>query len=720
MQSAHDRGTQVPVKLRTAIIFGSLLLTTPSCEDKPAASGATKSSAAPSASAAGLPPVPDHAPTVSFKAVTETVGDHQVLRYKVPGFDTLTPKQKELAYYLYKAAISGRDITYDQNFAFNLLVRRSMEAVLQSYAAKDSDEYKAALTFTKEIWINNGIHHNSSSAKLEPGFDKAALAKLIQGADAKLLPLDPWPGTEEKLSAETLTDKLATILFDEKQYATRVSRKAGADLIKASANNFYGEVSQKEVEGFYKKLKNPKDARPISYGLNSKLTKEDGKLVEKTWKVGGMYSAAIEKMVHWLEKAVAVAENDKQRTALELLVKYYKSGDLKDFDDYSVAWVKDTESRIDVVNGFIETYGDPLGYRATYESVVSLKDMVRSKRIATIGDAAQWFEDSSPIAPEHKKKKVVGISAKVITVIVESGDAAPTTPIGINLPNADWIRKEAGSKSVFLGNIVDAYDEAAKDSGVLNEFAFSPEEIQLAKEHGTEGQNLKVDMHEVIGHASGQLEDGVSGEALKNYGSALEEARADLVGLYYVMDKKLMDLGVMKSMEVGKAAYDSYVRGGLLVQLARIKKGASIEQSHMRNRAMICWWAYEKGKAKNVIEKVEKDGKTYFVIRDYDALRALWGELLKEVQRIKSKGDLVAGKKLIEDYGVKVDEKLHAEVLERYGKLPAKPFSGFIQPKLVASEKDGQVTGVKLEYPDDFAKQMLEYAKEYSYLPTYN
>lgn len=708
------------MKLQTTILFGSLILTTLSCEDKPAAGGATANSAAPSASAAGLPPVPDEAPEVSFKAVAETVGDHQVLRYKVPGFDTLAPKQKELAYYLYKAAISGRDITYDQNFAFNLLVRRSMEAVLQSYAAKDSDEYKAALVYTKQVWLNNGIHHDYSSAKIEPGFDKDALAKLIQGADAKLLPLDPWPGSEDKLTPETLTEKLTTILFDEKQYATRVSRKAGADVVKASANNFYGEVSQKEVEGFYKKLKDPKDTRPISHGLNSKLVKEDGKLVEKVWKVGGMYSPAIEKMVHWLEKAVGVAENDRQRAALELLVKYYKSGDLKDFDDYSVAWVKDTESRIDVVNGFIETYGDPLGYRATYESVVSLKDMVRSKRIATIGDAAQWFEDNSPIAPEHKKKKVVGISAKVITVIVESGDAAPTTPIGINLPNADWIRKEAGSKSVFLGNIVDAYDEASKDSGVLNEFAFSPEEIKLAKEHGTEGQNLKVDMHEVIGHASGQLEEGVSGEALKNYGSALEEARADLVGLYYVMDKKLMDLGVMKSMDVGKAAYDSYVRNGLLVQLARIKKGASIEQSHMRNRAMICWWAYEKGKEKNVIEKVEKDGKTYFVIRDYEALRALWGELLKEVQRIKSKGDLPAGKKLIEDYGVKVDEKLHAEVLERYGKLPAKPFSGFIQPKLVATEKDGQITGVKLEYPDDFATQMLEYAKDYSYLPTYN
>ena len=706
------------MKLRNYLV-PTLFLSLAACEDKPATNNPAAGSAAPSASAASLPPVPD-APAAPFKVVAETVADHQVLRYQVPGFDTLAPKQKELAYYLYKAAISGRDITYDQNFAFNLVIRRSLEAILQSYKQKDSEEYKAALAFAKQVWVHNGIHHGYSSAKIDPGFDKEALAKLIKGADAKLLPLDPWPGSEDKLTPDTLSEKLAGILFDEKKYAIRVNRKAGADVIKTSANNFYGDVSQKEVEAFYKKLKDPKDPRPVSHGLNSKLVKEDGKLTEKVWKVGGMYSAAIEKMVHWLEKAVGVAENDKQKTALELLIKYYKSGDLKDFDDYSVAWVKDTESRIDVVHGFIETYGDPLGYRATYESVLSLKDMVRSKRIATIGGEAQWFEDNSPIADEHKKKKVVGISAKVITIIVESGDAAPTTPIGINLPNADWIRKEAGSKSVFLGNIVDAYNEASKDSGVLNEFASSPEEIKRAKEHGNEGMNLKVDMHEVIGHASGQLEEGVAGDALKNYSAALEEARADLVGLYYVMDKKLMELGVMKSMDVGKAAYDSYVRNGLLVQLARVKLGSNIEQSHMRNRALVCWWAYEKGKDKKVIEKVEKDGKTYFVIRDYEALRKLWGELLKEIQRIKSQGDLAAGKKLIETYGVKVDRKLHEEVLDRYGKLPAKPFSAFIQPKLVATEKDGVITGVKVEYPEDFATQQLEYSKEYSHLPTFN
>ncbi len=706
------------MKLRNYLV-ATVLLSLAACEDKPTTNPTTAGSAAPSASAASMPPLPDP-PAAPFKVVVETVADHQVLRYQVPGFDTLAPKQKELAYYLYKAAISGRDITYDQNFAFNLVVRRTLEAILQSYKAKDSEEYKAALAFAKQVWVHNGIHHGYSSAKIDPGFDKEALAKLIKGADAKLLPLDPWPGSEEKLAPDTLSEKLADILFDDKKYAVRVNRKAGVDVIKASANNFYGNVSQKEVEGFYKKLKDPKDTRPISHGLNSKLVKADGKLTEKVWKVGGMYSAAIEKMVHWLEKAVSVAENDKQKTALELLIKYYKSGDLKDFDDYSVAWVKDTESRIDVVHGFIETYGDPLGYRATYEAVLSLKDMVRSKRIATIGGSAQWFEDNSPIADEHKKKKVVGISAKVITIIVESGDAAPTTPIGINLPNADWIRKEAGSKSVFLGNIVDAYNEASKDSGVLDEFASSPEEIKRAKEHGNEGMNLKVDMHEVIGHASGQLEEGVAGDALKNYSAALEETRADLVGLYYVMDKKLMELGVMKSMDVGKAAYDSYVRNGLLVQLARVKLGSNIEQSHMRNRALVCWWAYEKGKDKKIIEKLEKDGKTYFVIRDYDALRELWGELLKEVQRIKSQGDLAAGKKLIETYGVKVDRKLHEEVLERYGKLPAKPFSAFIQPKLVATEKDGAITAVKVEYPEAFATQQLEYSKEYSHLPTFN
>ncbi|MEZ4221075.1 MAG: hypothetical protein R3B13_09100 [Polyangiaceae bacterium] len=696
-----------------------LLISLIACDEKvdPTATGASAS--APAASTASLPPVPD-APSEPFRALAETVADHQVLRYQVPGFDELSAKQKELAYYLYQAALAGRDITYDQNCAYNLVVRRTLDAIVQSYPDKASEEYRAALAYAKQVWIHNGIHHSYSSAKIEPGFDKAALEKLVKGADAKLLPLDPWPGSTDKPDAAALTEKLAEVLFDKEKLPVRVNRKAGVDLLKTSANNFYEGVTQKEAEAHYAKLKDPKDLKPISWGLNSKLVKEDGKLVERTWKVGGMYGAALEKIVSWLEKAVTVAENDKQKTALELLIKYYKSGDLKDFDDYSVAWVKDTDSRLDVVNGFIESYGDPLGYRATFESVVSLKDMVRSKRIGTIAGAAQWFEDNSPIAKEHKKEKVVGISAKVITVIVESGDAAPTTPVGINLPNADWIRKDAGSKSVFLGNVMDAYDEASKNSGVLDEFAASPEEIKLAKEHGTEGSNLKVDMHEVIGHASGQLEAGVSSEALKNYGSALEEARADLVALYYVMDKKLVELGVMKSLDVGKAGYDSYVRNGLLVQLARVKLGSNIEQSHMRNRAMICWWAYEKGKDKNVIEKLEKDGKTYFVIKDYDALRALWGELLKEIQRIKSQGDFAAGKKLIETYGVKVDRKLHEEVLERYSKLPARPFGAFIQPKLVATETDGKVSNVTVSYPKDFSAQMLEYGREHSFLPTFN
>jgi dipeptidyl-peptidase-3 len=492
--------------------------------------------------------------------------------------------------------------------------------------------------------------------------------------------------------------------------------------VTSSAINFYEGVTQQEAADFYAAAAKGDGDTPVSHGLNSKLIKRDGELVEQRWKVGGMYGAAIEKMVFWLEKAAGVAENDEQRAALSALVEFYKTGELARWDEYNIAWVADTNSRIDVVNGFIEVYNDPLGYKATFESVVSIKDLASSARISTIGANAQWFEDHSPLLEQHKKKQVTGISAKVITVVVESGDTAPTTPIGINLPNANWIRQKHGSKSVNLGNIVLAYDESRKSSGVLGEFSHSEEVAARGREHGSLASKLKVDMHEVIGHASGVLEPGVKTpkETLKSYASALEEGRADLVALYYVLDPKLVELGLMPSLEVGKAGYDGYIRNGLLVQLARLELGADIEESHMRNRQLVAKWAFEHGEDEKVIERITRDGKTYFAIRDYEKLRALFGQLLRELQRIKSTGDYEAGKALIETYGVKVDPALHREVLERYKRLGIAPYSGFIQPRLVPVMEGEAIVDVKIEYPDDFAAQQLELSEKYSPLPDYN
>jgi dipeptidyl-peptidase-3 len=659
----------------------------------------------------------------AFKVLAESFGDISILRYRVPGFEELPLNLKKLAFHMSEAALAGRDIIYDQKYKYNLAVRRTLEAVVTSYKGDKKDpEYAKLVEYTKLVWVARGVHHDYSSQKYVPGFGKESFAKFVKGADPKRLPLEQGPDASKKRDVEGLIAFLTPILFDPKVAPMRVDRSRGVDVIQASSNNFYEGVTQQEVEDFYKAKIDKKDERPVSWGLNSKLVKVDGKLVEQPWKIGGMYSAAIEKIIFHLDKALALAENDKQKAALSKLIAYYKSGELKDFDDYNVAWVADTDSRMDLINGFIETYGDALGYRATWESVVQMRDLVRTKRIATIGKAAQWFEDNSPIDKKHKKDKVVGISAKVVTVVMEGGDTSPTTPIGINLPNSNWIRKEHGSKSVFLGNIVDAYQEVKKDSGVLEEFTLSKEAVARAKAHGAQGYALKVDMHEVIGHASGQLEPGVgtTKETLKTYASALEEARADLVALYFVMDSKLIELGVMKSLDVGKAAYDGYIRGGLMVQLARIKPGDEIVQSHMRNRQMVCAWAYERGKKDNVIERVEKDGNIYFVIHDYDKLRTIWGELLKEVQRIKSRGDFEAGKKLIEDYGVKVDKTVHDNVLTRYKKLGVKPYSAFIQPKLVPVMKDGKISDVEVTYPADFMAQMLEYSAKYSHLPTYN
>jgi dipeptidyl-peptidase-3 len=653
----------------------------------------------------------------NFKYFSEQFADLRIQRYQVPGFEELSLQQKQLAYYLYQAALSGRDMIYDQNYKHNLYIRRTLEAIVKTYTGdRKNPEFEKFMTYTKRVWFSNGIHHHYANKKFLPEFSKEYFAELIGGSDEYELPMQNMERPDD------LINKLISLMFDPKVDAMKVNQNPKFDLVKSSAVNFYEGVTQKEVEEFYKKIVDPNDPTPISYGLNSKLVRLKGEIIERHWKANSIYAAAIQKIVAWLQKAVAVAENDQQKKALELLIEYYETGDLKKWDEYNIAWVKDTSSVIDVVNGFIETYNDPLGYRATYESYVSIQDMEATKRIKAISDNAQWFEDNAPIMNEHKKKNVKGISAKVITVLVESGDASPSTPIGVNLPNSNWIRKEHGSKSVNMGNIVHSYNMFGNTSGVLEEFAFSKEEIERSKKYGALSADLHTDMHEVIGHASGQMNQGVPEPhtTLKNYYSTLEEARADLVALYYMLDQKLVDLGVMPTIDAGKAAFDQYIRNGLMVQLARVNPGENIEEAHMRNRQLIAVWAYEKGKQENVIEKKNKDGKTYFVINDYNKLRNLFGLLLKEIQKIKSEGDYNAGKNLVENYGVKVDQEIHKEVLERYKKLNIAPYAGFINPVLVPVMKGSQMIDVKIEYPEDFTKQMLFYAKEYSFLPTYN
>ncbi|WP_246850172.1 dipeptidyl peptidase 3 [Rufibacter roseolus] len=653
-----------------------------------------------------------------FKYVSEQFADLRILRYRVPGFENLTAKQKELLYYLYEAALSGRDIIYDQNYKHNLRIRRTLDALVQNKRDRStSPDWEKFMEYTKRVWFSNGIHHHYSANKIMPEFSQEFLAASIRKVPANQLPLQPGE------NVETFIKWLTPILFDPNLDAKQVNKAAGQDLIKTSAVNFYEGLTQKEVEAFYAKKDNKNDPRPVSHGLNSKVVKENGQVVEKPWKVGGMYGPAIERIVFWLDKAVTVAENEKQRLALQKLSEFYRTGDLKVFDEYNIAWVKDVDSQIDVVNGFIEVYDDPLGIKGSYESVVSFKDVEATKRIKAIGDQAQWFEDNSPLLPQHKKKNVVGITAKVITTVVEGGDAAPATPIGINLPNANWIRKEHGSKSVNLGNIVHAYTESANTGGsALSEFAFSQEEIDRGKKYASLAGDLHTDMHEVIGHASGQINPGVGTpkQTLKNYASTMEEGRADLVALYYVMDPKLVEIGVMPSLEVGKAEYDAYIRNGLMTQLSRLAPGEMIEEDHMRNRQMVAAWAFEKGKKDNVIERVTRQGKTYFKINDYQKLRDLFGQLLRETQRITSEGDFKAAQKLVETYGVQVDKTLHQEVLQRYSKLNIAPYQGFIQPKLTPVVKDGKIVDVLLVYPNNFTQQMLEYGEVYNILPNYN
>lgn len=661
-------------------------------------------------------PDADSTATAEFKVVTETFGDTRILRYQVPGFEQLPANQKELMYYLYEASVAGRDMIYDQNFKHNLCIRRTLENIYKTYSGeKSGKDWDAFHLYLKEIWFSNGIHHHYSTEKFIPGFDAAYFDLLVSKSDPKGFPLS------EGETLEQLVAKLKPILFDPTVAAKRVNLDDGVDNVALSANNFYEGVTKKEVQDYYKAIIDPKNATPISYGLNSKMVKENGKLVEKVWKVGGMYGAAIEKIVFWIEKAHSVAENPAQAASYEKLIEYYRTGDLAKFDEYCIAWVGDTLSDIDFINGFIETYGDPLGYRASYEACVQLRDPEASKRIEAVSKQAQWFEDNSPIMDEHKKKNVRGISARVINVVMESGDASPSTPIGINLPNSRWIRANHGSKSVSLANIVNAYDEANKTGGMLEEFANSKEEVELSKLHGRLCGNLHTDMHEAIGHASGQMMPGVSSEALQNYSSTLEEARADLVALYYIYDQKLVEIGVMPTTDVGKAEYNDYLRNGLMVQLRRLKLGANVEEAHMRNRQLVAKWVLEKGAPNKVVEMIKRDNKTYVQINDYNALRKLFGDLLREIQRIISTGDFEAGKALVENYGVKVDQALHAEVLDRVKSLNIAPYSGFINPILVpVKDASGKIIDVTIEYPDDFTKQHLMYGEKHSHLPTYN
>jgi len=651
----------------------------------------------------------------NFKVEAESFADLQLLRYEVPGFDELTLQQKQLAYYLYEAALCGRDIIYDQKSKYGLLVRKTLETVYGTYKGdKGSEDWKAFETYCGRFWFSNGYFHHYSNEKFLPGCSYEFFAAAVKASDTTQLPKEAGESTDSFLT------RLKPVIFDPAFEPKVVDQRPDIDNVVHSANNFYEGVTQKEVETFYSQFDTKGNAP--SWGLNSKTMKENGKVVERVWKSGGMYGEAIDKIIYWLEKAVKVAENDQQKKSLELLIQYYKTGDLKTFDDYSIAWAEDTKSRIDVVNGFIEVYLDAIGKKGSFESVVSLKDMEATKRIAAIAAQAQWFEDNSPLMPEHKKKQVKGITAKAITVIVESGDAAPNTPIGINLPNADWIRKEHGSKSVSLSNVIHAYNVAGEKSGMVDEFAVNDEVKARIKKYGALSSDLHTDMHECIGHASGQINPGVetTDKTLKNYASTLEEARADLVGLYYAIDQKLIDIGVMESREVGMTEYDNYMMNGLMTQLTRLKPGEQLEEAHMRNRQLVARWAYEHGKADSVVAFVKQNGKTYVRVNDYDKLRQLFGELLREIQRIKSEGDYAGGRNLVETYGVKVDPELHREVLERYARLNIKPYKGFIQPRLVPVMNGDAISDVKVEYPESFFEQMMEYGRTYAYLPVKN
>jgi dipeptidyl-peptidase-3 len=651
------------------------------------------------------------AAAAGFPWKVDQFADLQVLRYQVPGFEALAPAQKELVYYLSEAALCGRDIFFDQNYRHNLKIRHTLDAVVAGYKGDRTDpRWAEFMTYVKQVWFADGIHHHYSNDKFVPGFDAEYFAALVKGTAGASLPL------ADGQSADDLVAFLRPILFDPAVDAKKVSQDSSKDLVTNSAVNFYEGVTQAEVEAYYKGIVDEKDDTPVSYGLNTRVVKKDGRVAEEVAKVDGLYGPAIAKIVFWLEKAAGVAENERQRQVIEALIAFYRTGDLAKFDEYNILWVGDLASLIDFVNGFIEVYDDPLGLKASWESVVNFKDLAATKRADVISANAQWFEDRSPVDARFKKDEVKGVSAKVITAAMLGGACYPSTPIGINLPNANWIRKSYGSKSVTIENITYAYDQSSLKSPFGPEFTYSAELLERARTYGPLAGNIHTDLHEVLGHGSGQLLPGVGAESLKNYHSPIEESRADLFALYYIMDDKMVELGLLPSLEAAKAEYDLQIRNGLMTQLTRIKPGKTVEQAHMRGRAMVSHWVYENGKPENVIERVVKDGKTYFVVNDYRKLRGLYGRLLAEVQRITSEGDYEAAKDLIETYGVQVDQALHAEVLDRYAKLHLAPYSGFVNPVYTPVVENGRIVDVKIDLTEGYVEQMLRYGRAYSFL----
>ncbi len=652
----------------------------------------------------------------NFDYTVEQFADLQILRYRVPGFESLSLNQKKLVYYLTEAALQGRDILFDQNGKYNLTIRRMLEAVYLGYKGyRHTPEFKALEVYLKLVWFSSGIHHHYGCEKFAPGFTSDFFKQALLSVDASTLPL------AEGQSVEQLCEEVFPVIFDPHIMPKRVNQVADEDLVLTSACNYYDGVTQKEAEDFYNALKDPKDETPVSYGLNSRLVKIDGKVQEKVWKIGGLYGQALEKIVYWLKKAEEVAETPEQKSVISKLITFYETGDLKTFDEYAILWVKDLNSRIDFVNGFTESYGDPLGMKASWESLVNFKDLDATRRTELISSNAQWFEDHSPVEKQFKKETVKGVSAKVITAAILAGDLYPATAIGINLPNANWIRSHHGSKSVTIGNITDAYNKAAHGNGFNEEFVYGQTELQLIDKYADLTGDLHTDLHECLGHGSGKLLPGIDPDALKAYGSTIEETRADLFGLYYVADSKLVELGLTPNAEAYKAEYYTYLMNGLMTQLVRIEPGNNVEEAHMRNRQLIARWVYEKGAADKVVEMMKKDGKTYIVVNDYEKLRTLFGQLLAEVQRIKSTGDFVAARNLVETYAVKVDPVLHAEVLERYKKLNLAPYKGFVNPKYEAvTDAKGNITDVTVTYNEGYAEQMLRYSRDYSTLPAIN
>lgn len=646
----------------------------------------------------------------TFEYQVEQFADLQILRYRVPGFEKLSLRQKQLIYYLSQAALEGRDILYHQNGKYNLPIRRLLEAVYVAYKGpRDTDEFRAFEVYLKRVWFANGIHHHYSCDKFVPGFTPDYLRSLVESLPADALPL------AEGETCIKLCNRLFPVIFDPEVMPKRVNQADGEDLLLTSAANYYEGVTQQEAEDFYAAMKTPGETEPVMYGMNSRLVKKDGVVQEEVWKIGGMYGEALQKIVSWLDKAAEVAENDRQREVIRLLTEFYRTGDLKTFDAYSIVWLKDTDSQVDFVNGFIESYGDPLGIKASWESIVNFKDLEATRRTELISENAQWFEDHSPVAPQFRKEKVKGVSAKVITAAMLGGDLYPSTAIGINLPNSNWIRSVHGSKSVTIGNLTSAYNQAARGNGFRDEFVYSSVEIGLLDKYADITGDLHTDLHECLGHGSGRLLPGVDLDALKAYGSTIEEARADLFGLYYIPDPRMVELGLVPDAEAYKAEYYAYMMNGLMTQLVRIEPGCNVEEAHMRNRQLIARWALEQGSEQKVVELVVRDGKTFVRINDYEQLRSLFGRLLAEVQRIKSEGDYEAARQLVETYAVRIDPALHAEVLERYRQLHLAPYKGFINPVYTPCyDAEGRWTDVKVDYTEGYAAQMLRYSRDYA------